>query len=146
MKKTISIIALSLSVTISAFGAQSSQSDNSDKTISLSVEDVQMVTNAQKQVAIVLNNPFKKLTAFQLDLVIPEGVSIAVDEATLNPSRVEDHELHVAQVGDNTYRFLAFSKTTSYLFSSPVTVIVPLEQETTAIIINKLIKIINIFL
>lgn len=111
MKKTISIIALSLSVTISAYGAQSSQSDNSDKTISLSVEDVQMVTNAQKQVAIVLNNPFKKLTAFQLDLVIPEGVSIAVDEATLNPSRVEDHELHVAQVGDNTYRFLAFSKT-----------------------------------
>ena len=111
MKKIGSIIALSLSVTICAYGAQLLQTDNSDKTINLSVEDVQMVTNAQKQVAIVLKNPLKKLTAFQLDLVIPEGVSIAVDEATLNPSRIEDHELFVAPVGDNTYRFLAFSRT-----------------------------------
>lgn len=98
-KQIFSVIALSLSFMTSAYGQ------------TFSVEDVQMETGAQKQAAISLVNPAKKLTAFQLDLVVPEGVSIDAAGATLNPSRIEDHELHVAQMSDNTYRFLAFSKT-----------------------------------
>lgn len=114
-KQIFSVIALSLSFMTSAYGQ------------SFSVEDVQMETGAQKQAAITLVNPAKKLTAFQLDLVVPEGVSIDAAEATLNPSRIEDHELHVAQMSDNTYRFLAFSKTNAdFIGTDGVLIYVPI--------------------
>ena len=106
-KHLLSVLALSLSFVTSAYG----QKTVADNTSSWNIEDVQMETGAQKQVAISLMNPSKKLTAFQLDLVMPEGVTVDISGATLNPSRIDDHELHVAQMNDNTYRFLAFSRT-----------------------------------
>lgn len=98
MNKYFSVIALSLSFMMGAYGQ------------TFNVKDVQMGPDGQKQVAIALNNYSKKLTAFQFDLVLPEGISVA-EEASLNPTRIEDHELFMAQVNDNTYRFLVFSMT-----------------------------------
>ena len=43
----------------------------------LSVEAVSMSAGETKQVAIVLNNPTNKYAAFQFDLVLPDGISIA---------------------------------------------------------------------
>jgi len=106
MKKIFSVIALSLSSMICAYGQ------------TFNVADVQMGPNGQKQVAIVLNNPSKALTAFQFDLVVPEGVSIDVEGASLNPTRVSNHELIAAEIGNHTYRFLTFSKTNDDILGS----------------------------
>jgi hypothetical protein len=99
MKKIFSVIALALSCMTSAYGQV------------LSVDDVQMEVGTQKQMAVALNNSGKQLSALQFDLVVPQGVTVDVEGATLNPSRVADHEIHVKQMGDNLYRFLVFSMT-----------------------------------
>ena len=99
MNKYISVLALALSFVTIAHGQ------------TLHVEDVQMEKNTRKQVAIGLNNSSMDQSGIQFDLVLPEGISAALDETTLNPNRVADHELHVKQVNDNTYRFLVFSRT-----------------------------------
>lgn len=99
MNKNISVLVLALSFMTIAHGQ------------TLNVEDVQMEKNTRKKVAIGLNNSSKDQSGIQFDLVLPEGISAAVDEAVLNPNRLADHELHVKQVDDNTYRFLVFSRT-----------------------------------
>ena len=82
----------------------------------LSVEAVSMSAGETKQVAIVLNNPTNKYAAFQFDLVLPDGISIAKNNkgkliASLDEDRKDDHTLNVSETGTNTYRFLAFSMT-----------------------------------
>ena len=82
----------------------------------LTVETVKMSAGDTKQVAIVLNNPTHKYAAFQFDLVLPEGISIAKNDkgkfiASLNDDRMDDHTLNVSETGTNTYRFLSFSMT-----------------------------------
>lgn len=99
MKKIFSVIALALSCMTSAYGQV------------LSVDDVQMEVGTQKQMAVALNNSGKQLSALQFDLVVPQGVTVDVEGATLNSTRVADHEIHVKQMGDNFYRFLVFSMT-----------------------------------
>ena len=82
----------------------------------LSVEAVSMSAGETKQVAFVLNNPTRKYAAFQFDLLLPEGISVAKNDkgkfiASLNEDRIDDHTLNVSEMGANTYRFLSFSMT-----------------------------------
>ena len=105
MKKFFSVIALALSA-MSAYGQI------------LSVEDINLEKNTQKVVVVSLNNPEKELTALQFDFVVPNGISIAVDETSLNPSRIVDHQLFVEQRDNHTYRFLVFSETNANFIGS----------------------------
>ena len=89
----------------------------------LMVETVKMSAGETKQVAIVLNNPTHKYAAFQFDLVLPEGISIAKNDkgkliASLNEDRKDDHTLNVSETGTNTYRLLAFSMTNTEFYGT----------------------------
>ncbi len=89
----------------------------------LTVETVKMSAGETKQVAIALNNPTHKYAAFQFDLVLPEGISIAKNEkgkyiASLNEDRMDDHTLNVSETGTNTFRFLAFSMTNTEFYGT----------------------------
>ena len=69
----------------------------------LTVADVTLNAGDKKQVSIVLNNPDHQYAAFQFDLVLPEGVSIAKNAkgklmASLNEDRQDDHTLTVTDV------------------------------------------------
>lgn len=78
----------------------------------LSVETVQMTAGSSKEVSISLNNS-KQYAAFQFDIVLPEGVSVAsgnVDGLAVSlTDRKANHDLHAAKVADNTFRLLAYS-------------------------------------
>ena len=81
----------------------------------LTVADVTLNAGDKKQVSIVLNNPDHQYAAFQFDLVLPDGVTIATNTkgklmASLNEDRMDDHTLTVTDVGDNTYRFLSMRR------------------------------------
>ncbi len=89
----------------------------------LTVADVTMNAGDKKQVSIVLNNPDHQYAAFQFDLVLPDGVTIATNTkgkliASLNEDRKDDHSLTVTDVGDNTYRFLSFSLTNAEFYGT----------------------------
>ena len=86
----------------------------------LTVETVKMSAGGTKQLAIVLNNPTNKYAAFQFDLVLPDGISIAKNAkgkliASLDEDRKDDHTLNVSETGTNTYRFLLLYKPTKTL-------------------------------
>lgn len=78
----------------------------------LSVGTVQMTAGSGKDVSISLSNS-KQYAAFQFDIVLPEGVSVAsgnVDGLAVSlTDRKANHDLHAAKVADNTYRLLAYS-------------------------------------
>ena len=89
----------------------------------LSIETVSMSPGETKQAAIVLNNPTYKYAAFQFDLVLPDGISIAKNDkgkliASLNENRKDDHTLNVSEMGSNTYRFLSFSMTNTEFYGT----------------------------
>ena len=89
----------------------------------LTVETVKMSAGGTKQLAIVLNNPTNKYAAFQFDLVLPDGISIAKNAkgkliASLDEDRKDDHTLNVSETGTNTYRFLAFSMTNTEFYGT----------------------------
>ena len=80
----------------------------------LSVGSVKMGPRETKQLEINLVNPDKQYTAFQFDLQLPEGISIAKNDkgnfvASLSDSRKYDHSFAVSALANNTYRFLAYS-------------------------------------
>ena len=80
----------------------------------LTIEKVAIKAGGTKQIAIELKNLDKQYEAFQFDLVLPSGISIAKNEkgnldATLNAERKEDHSLTVKLQEDNSYRFLSYS-------------------------------------
>ena len=82
----------------------------------LSAETVSMNTGESKVVTIALTNPSKQYAAFQFDVVLPEGITLAKDAkgqyvASLVANRAADHTLNVKDRGSNTYRILAFSMT-----------------------------------
>ena len=87
----------------------------------LSVSDVDITAGGEKEIAISLVNPNRKYVAFQFDLQLPEGISVAKDDkgrfvAKLNEDRIIDHSLTVGEVGSNNgYRFLAYSGTNAEL-------------------------------
>ena len=80
----------------------------------LTIGKVAIKAGGTKQIAIELKNTDKQYEAFQFDLVLPNGISIAKNEkgnldATLNAERKEDHSLTVKLQEDNSYRFLSYS-------------------------------------
>ena len=84
----------------------------------LSVADVTLAAGESKKIAIELNNPNADYSAFQFDLVLPEGISIDKNKkdkliVSLNADRIDDHTLNSSVVGSNTYRFICFSMSNS---------------------------------
>ena len=79
----------------------------------LAIEKAKIKAGGKKQVAISLKNPNKQYEAFQFDLVLPEGVSIAKNGnsfvASLNGDRKEDHSLTVKLQEDKSYRLMSYS-------------------------------------
>jgi len=89
----------------------------------LTVSDIVLKVGGKKKMTLSLNNASKKYTAFQFDIVLPEGICIAKNDkeklmVTLNADRIEDHTLTVQELGSNTYRFLCFSLTNAELYGS----------------------------
>lgn len=79
----------------------------------LKVDDVFIRPGGTRQMAIQLINKQRQYVGFQFELALPAGVSIVSKneefEVSINSSRSEDHSLSVQSVGNNTYRFLAYS-------------------------------------
>ena len=80
----------------------------------LTIEKAAISAGGTKRIAIELKNPNKQYEAFQFDLVLPEGISIAKNEkgkydATLNAERKVDHSLTVQSQEDNSFRFMSYS-------------------------------------
>ena len=79
----------------------------------LTLEAVTLEPGETKQVAVSLNNPQNTYTAFQFDLVLPEGITIAMNGtkylAELEENRKSDHSLKVSKKRKGVYRLMAFS-------------------------------------
>lgn len=80
----------------------------------LTIEKVKIKAGGKKQIAISLKNPSKQYEAFQFDLVLPNGVSIAKNEkgnmiTSLSGDRKVDHSLSVKLQEDKSYRFMSYS-------------------------------------
>ena len=94
----------------------------------LKVANVELKAGETKEMAIELNNPSKQYAAFQFDLVLPDGVSIAKNNkgkmiASLDADRMDDHTLNVSDMGSNTYRFLSFSMTNAEFYGTSGTLV-----------------------
>ena len=94
----------------------------------LTVANVEMKAGETKEIAIELNNPSKQYAAFQFDLALPDGISIAKNNkgkliASLDADRMDDHTLNVSDMGENTYRFLAFSMTNAEFYGTSGTLV-----------------------
>ena len=80
----------------------------------LAVGSVTMVPGQTKEVAVSLENPQQAYTAFQLELVLPEGVTMVRDAqgrlmARLDDGRKADHVLNAADKGGGVCRLMSFS-------------------------------------
>jgi len=89
----------------------------------LKVNDITLNAGATQEIAIELINPDKTYTAFQFDLVLPEGITIAKNArnkliASLNADRIDDQTLNVSEVGNNTYRFISFSMSNAEFYDA----------------------------
>jgi hypothetical protein len=94
----------------------------------LTVSDVEIKAGETVNLAIELNNPSKKYAAFQFDLVLPKGITIAKNDkgkliASLDEDRIDDHTLNVSDMGSNTYRFLSFSMTNAEFYGTSGTLV-----------------------
>ena len=89
----------------------------------LTVAEVELKAGESKEIAINLVNPTNKYTAFQFDLVLPDGVTIeqknnGKPKASLNEDRIDDHTLTATDMGSNTYRFLAYSMSNAEFYGT----------------------------
>ena len=89
----------------------------------LTVEPVTMMPGETKQVAICLNNTEKMYAAFQFDLVLPDGITIAKNDkgkfiASLDEDRKDDHTLTVSEKRTGVYRFMTFSMNNSEFYGT----------------------------
>jgi hypothetical protein len=83
----------------------------------LSVEDVKARSGSTVETAINLTNESEDLTAYQFDLILPDGISLGVNDkgkyVVSKTSRYEDDSqtLNVSKLegSENTYRFVCFS-------------------------------------
>lgn len=80
----------------------------------LSVDQVTIRKGETKKVGIALKNLSIQYVAFQFDIELPDGVSIADNDegeldVTLNQERINGHTLKVEDKGQGLYRILAFS-------------------------------------
>lgn len=87
----------------------------------ISVETVQLAPGESKEISVSLTNS-NEYTAFQFDMVLPEGVTVSsgiLDGFAVNlTDRKDDHQLRAAKIADNTYRFLAYSLNNSTISDS----------------------------
>ena len=89
----------------------------------LTVPSVVLNAGETKDVTINLNSSEKRYVAFQFDVVLPEGVSIAKKDngklkISLNADRINDHTLTVQDLGSGSYRLLCFSMTNAELYGT----------------------------
>ena len=94
----------------------------------LTVANVELKPGESKNVAISLENPTKKYTAFQFDLELPEGVTVELKnngkpKISLNEDRIDDHTLTVQNLGSGSYRLLCFSMSNAELYGTSGTLI-----------------------
>ena len=87
----------------------------------ISVNDITLSAGEEKQITINLTNTENNYVAFQFDLVLPTGVTVAKDNkgrfaASITEERNIDHTLTVGDVGSNTFRFLSYSGTNSEFY------------------------------
>lgn len=83
----------------------------------LSVEDIETRSGSAAEMAINLTNESEDLTAFQFDLILPDGISLSVNDkgkyVVYKTSRYEDDSqtLNVSKLegSENAYRFVCFS-------------------------------------
>ena len=76
----------------------------------ISAEDFQMQTGATKTVSISLTNTETNLVSFQMDLTLPEGISINKAGCSLGSRVVDpDQVLTIGKQGDNVYRLTSTS-------------------------------------
>jgi len=79
----------------------------------LTIENAKIKAGGNKQIAISLKNPSKQYEAFQFDLVLPNGVSIAKKGnsfmASLNDDRKVDHSMTMKLQEDKSYRLMSYS-------------------------------------
>lgn len=98
MKKYILIIITSL------LGLTHAMADN------ISVADVAIVQGGTATVSISLNNTETNLVSFQMDLTLPEGISINKAGCSLsNRFTDENQELTIGKQGTNVYRLMSTS-------------------------------------
>ena len=100
-----------------------SSSGSSTEASSLTVSEIELKKGNTQEAAINLNNGSKKYVAFQFDVVLPEGVSIAKKEngklkISLNADRIDDHTLTVQDLGSGSYRLLCFSMTNAEFYGT----------------------------
>ena len=94
----------------------------------MTVVDVELKPGESKTASINLENPTKKYTAFQFDLVLPEGVTVELKnngkpKISLNEDRIDDHTLTVQDLGSGSYRLLCFSMSNAELYGTSGTLI-----------------------
>jgi len=76
----------------------------------ISVPDVTIVPGTAAQLGISLDNTETNLVSFQMDLTLPEGISINKNDCSLsNRFTDEDQELTIGKQGDNVYRLTSTS-------------------------------------
>ena len=83
----------------------------------LSMANVNLAANQTKEVSISLDNA-KAFTAFQFDMTLPNGVTLAKngDDFVATPGRgTADHQFKVGQISDGKYRFLVYSNSNANL-------------------------------
>ena len=83
----------------------------------LTMSNVTLKANNTSETEILFNNTWTDVTAYQFDIVLPSGVSIAKNSKgkyiVTKTDRYEDQgqSLTVSKTGDNTYRIVSFSLT-----------------------------------
>ncbi len=91
-------------------------SQTSDKVY---VDDFNIEQKGQQNITVNMDNPYNVFCAFQFDMYLPEGISVALKEsgeldASLNMQRKKaNHSLSVERIKNGYYRFVCFSMTNS---------------------------------
>ena len=78
------------------------------------IGDITIQQGENKELSIVLQNTEHEYTAFQMDLNIPEGITVSRTakgeaEISLDTNRTQDHTFSVVEIESGKYRLLAYS-------------------------------------
>lgn len=89
----------------------------------LTVSNVTLQAGGTGALTINLNNSGKQYVAFQFDMVLPNGISIAKNAkgklmVKLNADRIDDHTLSVNDLGSGTYRLVCVSMSNTELYGT----------------------------
>ena len=89
---------------------------------SIFVADISMKAGEKQKIEICLNNT-TTFMAFQFDLVLPEGISIAKkkngkDDVAFNEDRKDDHTVTVNESTSGIFTFINFSMTNSPFYEN----------------------------